>query len=181
MLLRLTMLAMAILLPSMPMNAGAAEPGGPTITHAWARATPGSASTGAAYFIIESTIDDRLLGLASPVAQNAELHTSIEEDGIMRMRPVEGGLTVAADQRLELKPGGLLHVMLTNLNHKLRAGDRFPLVLTFEKSGPITVTVKVEPLGATGPSDDPGVKRNVMLGGPDHGDAVNRSSGRPGL
>lgn len=189
MLLRLTMLAMAVILPSIAMNAGAAEPGGPGIDHAWARATPGSASTGAAYFTIESSIDDRLISLASPVAQSAELHTHIEEDGVMRMRPVEGGLAVAANQRLELKPGGLLHVMLINLNRKLKAGDRFPLVLTFEKAGPRIVTVKVEPLGAMGPSDDTGVKHNVMLGDPDHdtstGKAVprdgNRSSGRPGL
>jgi copper(I)-binding protein len=35
------------------------------------------------------------------------LHTHIEENGVMRMRTVDGGLAVAANQALELKPGGI--------------------------------------------------------------------------
>jgi copper(I)-binding protein len=175
---RLTMLAGAVLLPFLVLDAGAAEPLGPRIDRAWARATPGSARTGAAYFSIKSPIDDRLIGLASPVARKAELHTHIERDGVMRMQAVEGGLAVAANQELELKPGGLLHVMLIDLNRKLQAGDRFQLVLTFEQAGPREVTVKVEPLGAMGPSDDAGIKPNVMHDGTSSNQAT-LSDGNP--
>ena len=59
-----------------------------------------------------------------------------------------------ACQVVELKPGGPLHVMLIELNQKLKAGDSFPLTLTFAKAGKRDVTVKVERLGAMGPSDD---------------------------
>jgi copper(I)-binding protein len=187
-MLRLTMLAGAMLLPLVTLNAGAAEPGGPRIDHAWARATPGSAKTGAAYFSVESPIDDRLIGLASPVARKTELHAHIEEGGVMQMHVVEGGLAVAANQKLELKPGGPFHVMLIDLNRKLKVGDRFPLVLTFEKAGPRDVTVKVEPLGAMGPSDDSDFRHTVMHGASDRGTATdttmprdgNRSDRRPG-
>ena len=153
-MLRLTMIAAAVLLPFATMSAGVADDGGPKIDHAWARATPGAARTGAVYFRIESPIDDRLIGLASPVAGKAELHTHLEENGVMQMREVEGGLAVPAGQEVELKPGGLLHVMLIELNQKLKAGDSFPLTLTFEKAGSRDVTVKVERLGAMGPTDD---------------------------
>jgi copper(I)-binding protein len=153
-MLRLTKLAAAVLLPLLTGGALAAGADAPRIERAWARATPGSAKTGAAYFSVESPIDDRLISLESPVARKAELHTHIEEDGVMQMHAVEGGVTIAAHQPLELKPGGRLHVMLIDLNQKLKAGDRFPLVLTFEKAGRQEVTVKVEPLGAMGPSDD---------------------------
>src|ERR1700722_10546176 len=153
-MLRLTTIAAAVLLLSCAtMRAGVAADDGPTIDHAWARATPGAARTGAVYFTIESPIDDRLIRLASPVAGKAELHTHLEENGVMRMREVEGGLAVPAGQEVELKPGGLLHVMLIELNQKLKAGDSFPLTLIFQKAGSRDVTVKVERLGAMGPSD----------------------------
>jgi copper(I)-binding protein len=155
---RLTMIAAALLLSVACMTARAADPAEPTraepkIDRAWARATPGSARTGAAYFRVESPIDDRLIGLTSPVARKTELHTHIETNGVMRMQEVEGGLALPRDQVVELKPGTSLHVMLIDLNQKLKPGDSFPLTLTFEKAGRHDVTVKVEPLGAMGPSD----------------------------
>jgi periplasmic copper chaperone A len=150
---RLTMLAAMVLLPFATMSAGVANDGGPKVDHAWARATPGAARTGAVYFRIESPTDDRLIGLTSPVAAKAELHTHLEENGVMQMREVVGGLAVPAGQEVELKPSGLLHVMLIDLNQKLKAGDSFPLTLTFERAGSRDVTVKVERLGAMGPSD----------------------------
>ena len=121
-ILRLMMIVSAALLPLGAVGAGAADNGGPTIDRAWARATPGSATTGAVYFRIELPIDDRLIGVASPVARKAELHTHIEENGLMLMREVEGGLAVPAGQTVELKSGGLLHVMLIDLKQKLKAG-----------------------------------------------------------
>src|ERR1700722_14723175 len=153
-MLRLPMFAAMLLLPFATMGAGVADDAGPKVDHAWARATPGAARTGAVYFRIESPTDDRLIGLASPVAAKAELHTHLEENGVMQMREVEGGLAVPAGQDVELKPGGLLHVMLIDLNQKLKVGDSFPLTLTFEKAGSRDVMVKVERLGAMGPTDD---------------------------
>jgi copper(I)-binding protein len=161
-MLRLTTFAAAVLLPLATMGAGSADNGGPTVDRAWARATPGAATTGAVYFRVESPIDDRLVGLASPVAGKAELHTHIEADGVMQMREVEGGLALPAGKDVELKPGGPLHVMLIDLHQKLKAGDSFPLTLTFQKAGTRDVTVKVERLGAMGPSDDGGAKQNAM-------------------
>ena len=156
MTLRQMMIVSAALLQLATMSAWAADNGGPTIDRAWARATPGSATTGAVYFRIESPIDDRLIGVASPVARKAELHTHVEENGLLLMHEVEGGLAVPAGQTVELKSGGLLHVMLIDLKQKLKAGDSFPLTVTFEKAGPRGVTVKVERLGATAFTDDAG-------------------------
>ena len=63
------------------------------------------------------------------------MHTHIEENGMMVMHEVEGGLAIPAGQTVELKSGGLLHVMLIDLKQKL-AGGEFPVV-TFEKAGPV--------------------------------------------
>ncbi len=155
-ILRLIVIISVLFLSLPTPSVGATAESGPTIDRAWARATPGSATTGAVYFRIESTIDDRLIGVSSPVARKAELHTHIEENGLMLMREVEGGLPVPAGQKVELKSGGLLHVMLIDLKQKLRPGESFPLTVTFEKAGPRNVTVKVQPLGATAFTDDSG-------------------------
>ena len=148
-ILRLMMIVSAALLPLGAVGAGAADNGGPTNAR--------FRQTSAVYFRIESPIDDRLIAVASPVARKAELHTHIEENGLMLMREVEGGLAVPAGQTVELKSGGLLHVMLIDLKQKLKAGDSFPLTVTFEKAGSRNVTVKVERLGATAFTDDAGV------------------------
>ncbi len=87
----------------------------------------------------------------------------------MQMRSVEAGVPVLAAQGLELKPGGPLHVMLTDLKQPLKAGDSFPLTLTFEKAGLRDVIVKVERLGAMGPTDDV----------PTNHDAAHHGDGHP--
>lgn len=178
-MLRLTTIAASVLLLSCAtMRSGVAADDGPRIDHAWARATPGAASTGAVYFTIESPIDDRLIRLASPVAGNVELHTHLEENGVMRMREVEGGLAVPAGQEVELKPGGLLHVMLIELNQKLKAGYSFPLTLVFEKAGTREVTIKVERLGAMGPTDNGNMNHDAMAHEAMHRDG-NHPAGGP--
>lgn len=151
---RLMMLVYAVLAPIALAGATRADPSQLTVDRAWARATPGSATTGAVYFRIESPTDDRLISVASPVARKAEVHTHIEENGMMVMHEVEGGLAIPAGQTVELKSGGLLHVMLIDLKQKLAVGEMFPLVVTFEKAGPRTVMVKVERLGARDYTDE---------------------------
>jgi copper(I)-binding protein len=79
------MLAAATLLPLAVLAAGVAQDCGTTVDHAWARETPRAARTSAAYVRIESPIDDRLIGLASPISRKAELRTQVEQNGIMEM------------------------------------------------------------------------------------------------
>ena len=43
----------------------------------------------------------------------------------------------------KLAPGGL-HVMLFDVKQQAKVGDKFPLVLKFEKAGEVKVDVKVE-------------------------------------
>lgn len=119
------------------------------ITDAWARASAGNAATGAAYFTITAgAMPDRLTGAKSPVAATAEVHETTHDDGVMKMRAVPA-LTLEPGKPVTLAPGGY-HLMLMGLKQPLKAGDSFPLELSFEKAQPITVTVKVQALGAHG-------------------------------
>lgn len=117
------------------------------IDHPFARATPPGARSGAVYLSVENRGDrtDRLVGVSTPVA-HAELHQMSVDAGVMRMRAVSGA-DVKPGDHLVLHPGGY-HVMLMDLKSQLRAGDSFPLTLTFEKAGPIEVNVEVEGMAA---------------------------------
>lgn len=128
-------------------KAGAIE-----IDHPWARATAPSAQNGAAYLVLNGTgqESDRLLSAATPAADKAELHTHLMDNGVMKMRPVDA-IEVTPGSPTALQPGGL-HIMLFGLKQPLVKGKTFPLTLTFEKAGSVTVQVDVEGAGAAAPS-----------------------------
>lgn len=105
--------------------------------------TPPGAKTGAVYLdIVNTGSADRLLGAeAGDVASHIELHTSLLEGNMMRMRKVEA-VDLASGATTSLKPGGL-HIMLIDLKQPLRADQSFPLTLRFEKAGVTQVSVPI--------------------------------------
>lgn len=122
----------------------------PLITQgAWARATvlaleaPAMNSTpeaempmsavSAAYMTLENHGENplRLITAATPAAGIVEIHETTIQNDVMQMRPVEGGIIIAAGDSVVLEPGGL-HVMLLDLQHELVQGEALALTLTFE-------------------------------------------------
>ena len=128
------------------------------ISHAWARATPASAANGAVYLTITNhgTADDRLTGASTAVASKAQMHITLNENGVMKMRPL-AEVPIKAGGSAQFKPDGM-HIMLLGLKHPLKAGDSFPLTLTFDKAGTVETMVKVEKTGAAPPGSMPGMK-----------------------
>lgn len=120
------------------------------IHNPWARASAGMAKAGAAFMEIKNDAGaaDRLVGASADVSEVAELHTHIREGDVMKMRRVDA-IDVPANGMADLKPGGL-HVMFMGLTAPLKEGDSFPLTLTFENAGDITVEVVVKKAGAMG-------------------------------
>ncbi|MYB39977.1 copper chaperone PCu(A)C [Candidatus Saccharibacteria bacterium] len=105
---------------------------------------------GAAWLTIRNAGgEDRLVGAESPAAERVELHTHIHEGGVTMMRKVEA-IDLPAGGETVLESGGD-HLMLFGLKGGLKAGDRFPLTLLFEKAGALTVEVRVAPLAETMP------------------------------
>lgn len=116
-----------------------------TVEDAYARVSRPGAPTGAMFMTIRNASEtaDRLIEARSPVAQMVELHTHIEDAGVMRMRPVEGGLEIPAGGTHELARGGD-HVMLMGLTQTLENGTSVPLTLVFETAGEISLEVIVD-------------------------------------
>jgi periplasmic copper chaperone A len=148
----LSRLALAALLVGFVAPAFAQGTGNTSISveQPWARATPTGAKTGAVYMTLDnkSGTADRLTGASSDAADKLQIHEMKVENGVMQMREIPGGLPIPAGGSVMLKPGSY-HVMLIGLKKPLTAGEKFPLTLTFEKAGNISVTVPVQAMGAT--------------------------------
>lgn len=127
----------------------AADPAGDlTASSPWARATPQGAKNGAAYLSLRNTgsQDDALLAARGDVAERIELHTHINDNGVMKMRQV-ADIPLKAGQTTELKPGSY-HIMLIGLKKPLAEGARIPLTLEFRQARPLAVEVEVGPVNS---------------------------------
>jgi periplasmic copper chaperone A len=120
-----------------------------TATDAWVRGTVPAQKTTGAFVTLQSSVDTKLVSVATPVAKSAEIHESNMSDGTMRMKAVDF-VALPAGKRIELKPGGY-HVMLIGIAKPLGAGDSVPLILTLEdpsgKRSTLDVEAVVRPLG----------------------------------
>jgi periplasmic copper chaperone A len=136
-----------------PARAEDVKAGDLVITQAWTRATPGGAKIGGGFLTIENkgTAPDKLIGASAEGAGKIEVHEMVMNEGVMKMRPVEGGLTIDPGKTVKLAPGGL-HLMMMDLKSPLKQGEKMPVTLEFEKAGKVAVTLDVEGVGAKGPA-----------------------------
>ena len=120
------------------------------IDHPWSRAVPKGATVAAGYVTIRNTgaEPDRLVSGSSPVAGKFEFHEMSMDKGVMRMRPLSGGLEIKPGQTVELKPQSI-HIMMTGLRQPIEKGKPFKGSLVFEKAGAVEVDFTVEGVGAT--------------------------------
>src|SRR5271165_2073484 len=123
------------------------------VDNPWSRATPKGATVAAGYLTIKNTgtAPDRLVGGTSPAAGKVEVHEMSMDKGVMKMRPVSGGLEIKPGETVELKPGSF-HIMMTGLKQQIENGKPFKASLKFEKAGPVEVEFTVVAPGATPPA-----------------------------
>ncbi len=135
------------------------------ISEPWARATPKGASSGAGYMTVTNngTAPDHLTCAASDAAAQCQIHTMSMENGVMKMRPVDGGLEIKPGETVTLKPGNL-HVMFVDLKHPLETGSAVEATLQFEKAGTVKVELPVVAIGAAAPGAATG-GGSMMQGG----------------
>lgn len=114
------------------------------IEHPWSRATVEAVPTGVVYLVMRNpgSTADRLIGVSTPVAKKAELHTHIQDGELVRMRQIDA-IELVSSSTVALEPGGL-HIMLLGLKQPLVKGKAFPLTLVFEEAGPVVVQVDVQ-------------------------------------
>lgn len=146
---RLVFVTALLALLAMPAQAADVTVGQLKISAAWARATPKGASVGGAYLQISNigNTPDRLMGGSTAVAKEVQLHEMSMANGVMKMRPVAGGLEIKPGQTVTLKPGGY-HLMLMGIKGALKQGEHFKVTLEFAKAGKVEVDFVTEGIGA---------------------------------
>jgi len=135
----------AALLLSAAASAHEYKVGDLLIGHPYARATVPGQPSGGAYLSIENKgkSADKLIGVASPAAKSTEIHTMSMDGNVMKMREV-GSIEIKPAEKVAMQPGNGYHIMMIGLTQQLKAGDKVPMTLTFEKAGKVDVTVNVE-------------------------------------
>ncbi len=110
----------------------------------WVRAVPPNMNMTAGYMTIVNTgtTDDYIIGVSSDISGMAEIHETIEENSIVKMRHVMK-LKIPAGKTVKLQPGGY-HIMFMNLKRKLKTGDKVNITIEFEKSGKKNITADVK-------------------------------------
>ncbi len=142
---RHSIIALLGLLAAMPSWAQSYRVKDLEVDHPFATPTVQGAPTGAVYFTMANRgkSAERLLGASTPRAKRVELHSMSMSGDIMRMREVDS-IEAIPGRPVKLEPGSANHLMLVGLATPLKAGERFPLTLRFEKAGALSVEVLVQ-------------------------------------
>ena len=129
------------LLFSAGVLAGAAD--NVAVQDSYVRLAPPNAPATGAFMVIKNNGDKdiKVVKAANPVSKVTELHTHLNEGGVMKMRPVQA-IDIKAKGEAVLKPGGL-HVMLIDLKAPMKEGDVVPITLTFDDGSSKQVDAKV--------------------------------------
>ena len=124
-----------------------------TVVDPYVRLAPPNAPATGAFMVIRNTgaSDIKLVKASNPVSRVTELHTHINEGGVMKMRPVPV-IEIKAKGEAVLKPGSL-HVMLIDLKAPMKEGDVVPIMLGFEDGSSTQVDARVvRPMAAGMPA-----------------------------
>jgi periplasmic copper chaperone A len=137
--------------------AGDYDVGSIHISQPWSRATPKGAPAGAGYMTLtnKGTVPDRVSCVSDDASAQCQIHTMTMENGVMKMRPAEGGLEIKPGESVMLKPGGN-HMMFLSLKHPLEQGGMVKATLKFDHAGTIDVEYPVLAIGAPAPDASAG-------------------------
>ncbi len=113
------------------------------ISNAYVREMPPGTDTTAVYFSLSNKGDKEayLTGASSPLSHTAEVHVTMEKQGMAHMQH-QTRVNIPAGQSISFEPGGL-HLMLIGLKRDLKAGDRVPLILHFDGDRELEFEAKV--------------------------------------
>ena len=143
---------LAALASGVPVTPALADGPAFDVTDAWARPTIPT-RPGAGYFTLTNTgnAPALLTGADSERADEVEMHTTEERNGVMNMLRLES-LEVGAGETVVFEPGGH-HLMFMGLEEPLAEGEVFTATLIFEDAGEVKVEFTV---GAEPPTDSGG-------------------------
>jgi copper(I)-binding protein len=110
----------------------------------WSRPLAPGATVAAGYMHLmnHTTQPETLVGARAEAVGRIELHDMAEVDGVMQMRPIEGGVPLVVDGMAAFQPGGK-HLMFIDVTRSWTEGDVVPVTLVFESGTEAVIDVAV--------------------------------------
>jgi len=110
----------------------------------WSRPLAPGATVAAGYMHLmnHTTQPETLIGARAEGVGRIELHDMAEVDGVMQMRPIEGGVPLVVDGMAAFQPGGK-HLMFIDVTRSWTEGDVVPVTLVFESGTEAVIDVVV--------------------------------------
>ena len=129
-----------------------AAPPALSVQEPYVRLVPPGITVSAAFMTIDNTgtTDRQLARAESPLAGTVELHTHVNDNGVMKMRAVSA-IPIPAKGQAQLKPGGD-HIMLIGLKAALQEGRDVPITLYFDDGSHLTVMAPIKKPSAGSPT-----------------------------
>lgn len=133
----------ALALFSLASLAACGDPAPTYVDQAWIRVSPNADSPSAGYFTVHGgEAPVTLRGVLTDRAQRVEMHESLDQGGMMTMRPVES-VDVPAKGTVVFAPGGK-HIMLWGINPAAVEQGKMPLTFLFSNGDRIIVDAVVQ-------------------------------------
>ena len=132
---------LAVLSP-LALAVGAAD--SVTVVDPYVRMAPPGAQATGAFMVLKNGGDKdvKLIKADNTASKITELHTHINDGGVMKMRPVPG-IAIKAKGEAVLQPGGL-HVMLIDLKGPMKENDKVTFTLGFDDGSSKQVEVPIK-------------------------------------
>ncbi|WP_258405029.1 copper chaperone PCu(A)C [Shewanella psychrotolerans] len=112
------------------------------LVEGYVRAMPPSVPNTAAYFtLMNHGPEIKLVGVETVIAEEAQLHTLVEEAGVIKMKQ-QTSFTIPEHGNLELAPSGD-HVMILGLKQPLKVNEAVNLKLKFDDGTDKVISIKV--------------------------------------
>lgn len=110
----------------------------------WSRPLAPGATVAAGYMHLmnHTTQPETLVGARAEGVERIEIHDMVEVDGVMQMRPVEGGVPLAVDGMATFQPGGK-HLMFFGVSRPWAEGETVPVTLVFESGTEAVVEFRI--------------------------------------
>ena len=114
------------------------------ISDAYARTSMPGVLNSAAFMTIKNNSDKdvNLVAANTDKSDVTELHTHINENGMMKMQKVDF-IKIPAKSQAVLKPGSD-HIMLMNLANPIKEGDQIKINLKFDNNENFDISVKAK-------------------------------------
>lgn len=106
----------------------------------WSRPLAPGATVAAGYMQLmnHTAQPETLVAARAEGVGRIELHDMAEVDGVMQMRPIEGGVALAVDGLATFQPGGM-HLMFFDVARTWNEGETVPVTLVFDSGNEATV------------------------------------------